>query len=425
MENTIEYLILFLTKVLDLYIVHRYINIFFKNCVVDKKIQVLSYIVRPLIAIVVEIYAPYAIINLLASIVTVLIIELCYEGKFSKKLIVAIVIYMCSFVAEIVVAMMIGFSGFSFFEEANNGSYFLLFIIQIFWWIFSLIIGKLKGAAVNMHIPRDFFVAVILTPIISIFLEVLIFQQEHIGRTIVLASLMCVILLNIVIIYLYDSLARTFEERTKMEIIKREKAYYHNQSELLQRNEEELRQFRHDVKNKILVIGQMLEKNEIESVSKYIEQIAGKLENSNTYSQSGNIVVDSIINYELNKAKKMGAEISANISIPSQLKVEEDDIIIILGNLLDNAIEAIGRIKENRYIIIDMEYDKNCLYLTIKNSYDSILKIENGTIKTRKKDSFLHGIGLKSVETTVEKYEGYLDIENNLNEFIVDAVLYV
>ena len=225
--------------------------------------------------------------------------------------------------------------------------------------------------------------------------------------------------------YVFDSLSKSFQERTQAEIVRREKTYYHNQSELLQKNYEELRQFRHDIKNKILVIRQMLEQNETERIYEYISQMADKLDNTRVYSQSGNVVIDSIINYKLGKAQEQGAKVKANIGIPSQIKIEDDDIVIILGNLLDNAIEATARLESNRYIEVNIEYNKDCVFIIVKNSYDNVINIVNGTIKTRKKDDILHGIGLKSVEATVEKYDGAINYEHNQDEFIANVMLYV
>ena len=284
---------------------------------------------------------------------------------------------------------------------------------------------EIKNVKVNMPVPKEFVIAVILTPITSIFLEILIFQQENIDDKIVMASLICVILLNFIMIYLYDSLSKTFEERTQMELVRREKTYYHNQSELLQRSDEELRQFRHDIKNKILVIVQMLEKNETERIRGYISQMTEKLDNTKMFSQSGNIVIDSIVNYKLNKAKELGVEIKCNIAVPTKIEMEDDDIVIILGNLLDNAIEATCILEKNKYIDINFDYNKDCIFITIKNSYDNIINIVNGAIKTRKKDDVLHGIGLKSVRTSVEKYNGIITFEHKDNEFIANVILYV
>ena len=150
-----------------------------------------------------------------------------------------------------------------------------------------------------------------------------------------------------------------------------------------------------------------------------------KLNSTNMYSQSGNIVIDSILNYKLSKAEKQGVNVRANVVLPEKIEIEDDDIVIILGNLLDNAIEATEHLEKDKYIEVDFEYNKDCAFVTVKNSYDNVINIVNGTLKTRKSDEALHGIGLKSVKSTVEKYDGILNYEHNNQEFVVNVILYV
>ena len=425
MNKIIEYIILVLTNALDFYIVYRFMTIFLGNYIVEKKMVVLAYFLRFSLSFFANLFLPYPTFNLAVSILSLFIITLCYEAKWSKRIVTVFIVYMCLFISEALVAMGIGLSGFSFFEKTQNGSYFLLFVSQIILWGVTLVIGKFKSVKVNMPVPKEFVVAAIMTPVTSVFLEILIFQQKNIDEKIVMASLICVILLNFIMIYLYDSLSKTFEERAQMEIVRRERTYYHNQSELLKKNEEDLRQFRHDIKNKILVIDQMLDKNEEERIHSYISQMTDKLNSTKMYSQSGNIVIDSILNYKLSKAEKQGVNVRANVVLPEKIEIEDDDIVIILGNLLDNAIEATEHLEKDKYIEVDFEYNKNCAFVTVKNSYDNVINIVNGTLKTRKSDEALHGIGLKSVKSTVEKYDGILNYEHNNQEFVVNVILYV
>ena len=207
-------------------------------------------------------------------------------------------------------------------------------------------------------------------------------------------------------------------------MIKREKLYYHDQAELLQKNDETLKQFRHDMKNRIIVIKQMLEHQEIAEVNDYIEKMAEKLGETETFSSTGNVVVDSVVNYKLSEAKRKGIEVQANISIPSAIGIEDDDILIILGNLLDNAIEAAERLKRDKYIKVKMETEKNCLFIKVKNNYDHVVNKVDGKIVTRKENHTLHGIGLKSIQSTVNKYEGGMRICYNADEFIINVMLY-
>lgn len=425
MDKITEVMVMLLTNAFELYVIYRFMVIFFDNHMINKNKTLIAYIVRYALTAIVMLAFSYPILNVIIGWGSLFLITICYKSTISKRIYVSIMVYMCLFLAEAIIAAFIGLSGFSIFEKTEFGSAFISIIIEMLFWMCTVILANFKSIKVNMPIPKSIIVAIILVPLTSIFLEALIFQQDNVSRTIAAISLIFLLAANFVMMYVYDSWSKLFEERTQAEIVRREKNYYHNQSELLQKNYEELRQFRHDIKNRILVIKQMLDKNETERIYEYISHMTDILNNIKVYSQSGNIVVDSIINYKLSKAENLGSRVKANIGIPTQISIEDDDIVIILGNLLDNAIEAIERVEDNKYIEVNIEYNKDCIFVAVKNSYDNVINIINGKIKTRKNDKMLHGIGLKSVETTIEKYNGVIHYEHDQNEFVASVILYV
>lgn len=232
-------------------------------------------------------------------------------------------------------------------------------------------------------------------------------------------------MLNFVMVYLYDSLSEVYLAKMKVEFEEREKEYYHKQSELLQKNDKDLKEFRHDEKNKLLVLKQMIEKNENKKALQYLSKIDKKLNHKNTFATTGNIALDSVINYKLSVAKEEGIEVSADIFIPVDIKIEDDDFVIIFSNLLDNSIEASERLQENKYIDIKVKYEKDCLKIRISNRFDSVLKEIDGKIETRKENKSIHGIGISSVQSVVNKYEGILSFRQDKDIFIVNILLYV
>lgn len=105
--------------------------------------------------------------------------------------------------------------------------------------------------------------------------------------------------------------------------------------------------------------------------------------------------------------------------------MDEDDIVLILGNLLDNAIEATAHVHNGRYILLDINYQFGCIFIHIENNFDTILRLENGTLKTRKNNQEFHGIGLGIVKELVTKYHGTIDISTKENIFTADILLYL
>ena len=134
--------------------------------------------------------------------------------------------------------------------------------------------------------------------------------------------------------------------------------------------------------------------------------------------------IDSVINYKLSQAEKQGCNIQTEISLPDIIHIEDDDLVVVIGNLLDNAMEAVRELKENKYIQVKIKYDRECLVVKIVNSFDGKIMIKRGKIQTRKENREFHGIGLQSVKNVVDKYQGDLQYEYKDNRFSVVVLIY-
>lgn len=111
--------------------------------------------------------------------------------------------------------------------------------------------------------------------------------------------------------------------------------------------------------------------------------------------------------------------------MPSDLSLSSFDLTVILGNLIDNALEAAMSVNENRFIDFKMDYSKGMMIIKISNPYSRDVKMENGKIITSKKDKVNHGLGLKSVNEVLERYNGMTKIEADGNIFTITAALYL
>lgn len=139
---------------------------------------------------------------------------------------------------------------------------------------------------------------------------------------------------------------------------------------------------------------------------------------------TGNNDIDSILNYFIQNAKNKNIEVLVNIKIGKEMKINFFDLNIILGNLMDNAIEGTLN-AEKKIIMLSMELDRKVLYINIKNSYDQVVRIKDNKLMTRKSDKISHGIGLENIRIIVNKYNGQLDINYDENVFEVDILLYL
>jgi sensor histidine kinase regulating citrate/malate metabolism len=200
--------------------------------------------------------------------------------------------------------------------------------------------------------------------------------------------------------------------------------YYENQFELMKKVLLTTRSFRHDIVNHLTIIQMMVQKNE---QSRLVEYLANLLKVSNQHEKfirSGNIIIDCILNYKLQVIEQKDIQVLLDINIPEELTIDPLDMTVILGNLLDNAINASDKLgKENRKISIIIRLDKDVLRINIKNKYNGVVLYKGDKIITSQKDKLNHGIGLMNVKNVIDKYQGIFNIEITENDFSVIVLL--
>ena len=106
------------------------------------------------------------------------------------------------------------------------------------------------------------------------------------------------------------------------------------------------------------------------------------------------------------------------------MNIEIVDIVTIIGNLLDNAIQAMLKTKQERILFLKVVFTKGRLIITVRNTFDGKVNYQNGKIITSKKEPD-HGYGLKNIEKALERYNGSMRLDHDATLFSVDALLYV
>lgn len=184
-----------------------------------------------------------------------------------------------------------------------------------------------------------------------------------------------------------------------------------------------MRGWRHDYHNHIQSLKGYLSLNKVEQMKNYLNELETDLDSIDTLYHSGNLQLDSILNAKLAIAEKGQIRIHCDASIPPQLHVSDLDLCVILGNLLDNAIESCRKIKDpdERFIRVYIGILKKQLYISITNATSETVKQRTDHYFTTKRGD--HGHGLKRVDQVVKKYDGYLNRQNEPGVFATEIVL--
>ena len=189
------------------------------------------------------------------------------------------------------------------------------------------------------------------------------------------------------------------------EQMKKVTGYYNEVIEM----ETQSKKFRHDIKNLLLVLHSLVEAGENEKALEYIEKMNIINKQTTNKFDTGNFVADALLNAKEISAQAIETEIRFQGYIPSEM--ENVDLVTLLSNILDNAIEACEKIEGPKVIEIDSVLNKHMWILLIKNPTEEKVKIHRNHIDTSKSNKELHGFGLQNIERVTQKYNGSLTLE--------------
>ncbi len=208
------------------------------------------------------------------------------------------------------------------------------------------------------------------------------------------------------------------------------------QNELIQKHFDEvqnlydqIRGWRHDYHNHIQTVIAILETQENplskkEHLVEYLNDLSKDLETVDYIVKSNNLMVDAILNSKISLATAKGIKVDVKATVPKELKVQEIDLSVIIGNLIDNAIESCLRIEDDskRFIRIYIGILKGQLYISITNAVNGKSKKQFGKYLTSK-TNMASGFGLKRVDLVVSKYDGYLNRQDEDGVFATEVML--
>lgn len=263
----------------------------------------------------------------------------------------------------------------------------------------------------------------LVIPAMSVIVLCVLMQGESPKMFAILIS-GCMLIINISVFYLYNILIENYIHLRDSDLYKQQTYAYKNQLEVIMESQNQVRALRHDMKNHILALQALVQRKEAEETNKYLDSMKNFMTNPEEYVKTGNDTVDSLLNYKIQKANEVLNVVETKISIPEQLRLRSFDLNVLLGNLLDNAIDASMQ-TEDKKLKITIKLDKGILFLNICNSCQRIADGRSDFLETTKEDRVNHGIGLKNVRKIVEKHHGDIAFLYENESMKTDVVMYV
>lgn len=201
------------------------------------------------------------------------------------------------------------------------------------------------------------------------------------------------------------------------------------QNELVNRHYDEvdtmyrkMRGWRHDYHNHIQTLKAYMALHQYAETMQYLNRLEDDLSTVDTLLKTGNVMVDAILNSKLTLIQKHHIKIDATAVVPEDISISGIDLSVLIGNLLDNAMEACMKLPdEERFIRIYIDIIKKQLYISVTNSMTEHIKKHDGRFLSSKDGS--HGFGLPRIDSIVAKHGGYINRQTDIGVFATEIML--
>ncbi|MCM1579081.1 MAG: GHKL domain-containing protein [Ruminococcus sp.] len=184
----------------------------------------------------------------------------------------------------------------------------------------------------------------------------------------------------------------------------------------------QVRGWRHDYRNHIQNMKILLDEGKYGKLDSYLSELAEDLASVDTVIKTGNVMADAVLNSKLTTAENSNIAVKVKANVPSGLAMSDVELCAVMGNLLDNAIEACVLLpEEERFIRIYIGKLKNQFYLSVQNSSGRVKKSGGKYITTKAGD--MHGYGIFRIDRIAKKYGGYVNRQNEEGVFATEIML--
>lgn len=426
MKLTTYEIIYLISNFFTIFIIHRFMNLFFSKSNENNVWKVISYLSYFIVTSLAYLTFDIPILTLVLNWLILFTISLTYRETMRNRLMYSTYILIFMLFPELIVGAITGYFHFSILSDGNYQNGLGVIITRIMTFSESLLLQNYRSTRERQNVGWNLWLSSILIPILTMTYEIMFVSSDNASQCKVIISVVILFLINIASFYLYDSLSKSYVRQSKLSILETENKLYNKQCEIMHASTKELQAYRHDMNNHFITLSHLIEAGQYAEAEKQLGILGSLTKNKSIYSASGNVIIDGLINYKLQNAQSDGIKVKTEIAVPNQLEIETTDMVTIIGNLIDNALKALRDVpSDQRSLILKIVFDKQRLIIRISNPYVGEIFCKDGKIISTKRDTRHHGYGLNNIAKAVNQYKGYMDIDYSENTFTVDIVLYI
>jgi len=420
-----------LSAVLGFIVLYYYLNNIFRRKEIGKAVPVLAGGLFMLGTFAVVTFALQTVIAPILFFVCVFLYSFLYEAAMLKRCLYICLFYVLAILAEILVGIPVVALFNVSIEEAQNNVYIyaLNLVLSKLLLIFLFRMLRFFKSDTNIKLGYKSVLPILLIEIAGLvsiyYFSIVAYRQDNIISSISVFIITVIVLsANIATFYLLESQIQFQKSKDTILNIqsqyKLQKEYYSELKEnMLSANKNT-----HDVKNFAIALTALIDKGEPDAAKAKIEEFCGQIPASQTI-HTGNAAVDALVQSKMQKIHDEIPGHAISIIIPDKLRMDEIDLCILLGNAIDNAVEACEKIPERneRSLTIKIFPYENQLSILVENSNAAAPKMKTPKFTTSKPDAFKHGFGIKSMKRIVEEHGGNIVFEQSDDVFIVSTLI--
>jgi signal transduction histidine kinase len=247
-----------------------------------------------------------------------------------------------------------------------------------------------------------------------------------------LLALIGLLFSNLIVFYLFENSVKASEYRHSLALLKQQvelqNKFYSEQKESIETTRRRL----HDVKNAVIYLELLIREKRMQELEEFVRCYRQEIDRSGSIQFTGNSIFDAVLYQKYSAARSQGIDVRVFADIPPSISIEPNDICSVLGNALDNAIEACQRLPAGadagfaaggRTIEVKINCERGYLRISVKNPFVQPLQMENDGYLSAKSDPQNHGLGIRSMEAVAQKYNGNLHIHTKDGCFYLTVIL--
>ena len=428
--NSIEIFVNFF----QMYIIYKTFDLFYNQRFENKyTLTIIVIIMTTLLSIVNNnvVIKDNILIYLSLYVLIYISIIIIFKGNMVTKAIlifgILFILFLCELTASALVMILIDSS----ISKVYDQGFYRLTIMTISQTMFFYIYIFIKNKTYNKHIlfaNKKYFIIISLILFVNIIaLTIVIWMYGNLefkDNLYIIIITVCISTLSLLeLLLFYNIFKNSIAEAEKDKLLYQYEIgskYYSQINDIL----EEMRIIKHNLKNSLIIIDTYNKSNQSEKLQKYIDEL---LEETNVFvvpQIDEENIITSYLSYKTEQAKANNIKVNVENNLTSSIKVDKTDICQVIGNIMDNAIEANRKISENygKYIKILLYNKENYMIIKSENPATEPLLKKDNIILTTKQDKKNHGLGLRSIQKIAEKYDGSLDAEIIDETFQIKAV---